>query len=556
MTVKPKELGLPRKFKGFWPGQWEAIEFVAKSEAKVVLVEAPTGIGKTLIMAALQKHLNTKMLYTCSTKQLQSQVIKDFKYAVELKGRSNYHCSKDPKSFPKLSANECTKDARNCITCMYPCPTNPAKTDKQGCPCDDINEKCPCIQNCPYLIQKSIAKQADLAVLNTAFFLAEANFVGDFSGWPWIVLDEGDEMENHLMGFEKVSITQRQIDRLKIGPPSKKTVAEAWIEWMVLKAIPAIYQRIRALDPASPVDQRERQQLGRLVRRYEFLSTQDMSKWVFYPDEKSWDFKPVFIAPFAESDIWKHGERFLMMSASFLSKKHRAQQLGLKDSQVDIIRLDSPFPPENRPIFFVASANMTNKNKAEAWPQAIETMDDLLDDHIAEKGIIHSVSYPLTQFVMENSRHHARLMTHDTRNRIKVLEDFKKSPTNEVLVSPSMSRGVDLPGDQARFSIILKAPFPYLGDPQISRRLYSTGREGEIWYAMQAIAEIIQMTGRIVRYVGDWGICYIIDVQFNRLFNDNRWLFPDWWQAGLISAPKKDDYEWWRERAKLLRGKV
>ena len=88
------DLGLPEKFTEFRTHQILALERIEASKKKVVLLEAPTGSGKTLIMAALGKYLGEQVCYTCHTKQLQSQVVNDFPYAVELKGRANYSCLK------------------------------------------------------------------------------------------------------------------------------------------------------------------------------------------------------------------------------------------------------------------------------------------------------------------------------------------------------------------------------------------------------------------------------------------------------------------------------
>jgi Rad3-related DNA helicase len=541
MTVKPKELGLPRKFKEFRPEQWEAVETIAASEAKVVLLQAPTGVGKTVVMAALGKYLNTKILYTCHTKQLQDQVRGDFPYAVELKGRSNYSCAKSPGDFPHLTANECTKNDRNCITCMM---QDCGIRDKQ-----DTEGACPCVSLCDYLIQKNQAKRSSMAVLNMPLFLAEANFVGDFSGWPWIVLDEGDLTEDALMSFIQVSVTKRQIDRLGIGPPAKKTVAEAWVEWMVEKAIPAIDSRITKIaDSTRPADIREAKELGRLQRRYRFLSNQSLDKWAFVPSDTSWDFKPIFISSFAQHNLWEHGERFLVMSATILSGKHFARHLGLKESEVEMIDLPSPFPPKTRPIFFMPATQMTHKNKDSAWPEAVEALDNILDKHPDEKGLVHTVSYPLTRFVLENSRHKHRFLQHDMKTRIQVLNKFKKSASNDVLVSPSMDRGIDLPGNQCSFVVILKIPSPNIGDAQISRRLYSTGKDGQICHAMQTIRSMVQSTGRGVRFSGDTCVSYIIDTQFIRLYNENRWLIPRWWLEALVTFPRPDELERWRQK--------
>ena len=48
---------------------------IRRSKKKVVLLQGATGSGKTLIMAAMGKYLDTQVLYTSHTKQLQGQVV-------------------------------------------------------------------------------------------------------------------------------------------------------------------------------------------------------------------------------------------------------------------------------------------------------------------------------------------------------------------------------------------------------------------------------------------------------------------------------------------------
>lgn len=528
-NLTPAELGLPERFGEFRPQQLMALERIAKSDKKVILLQGPTGTGKTLLVAALGKRLEEHVLYTAHTKQLQSQVVADFPYAVELKGRSNYFCLKG-----KVTCQECTKDWGNkkpkaCKACDYNCPARP--------PAEDV-DTCPCARACPYLIQKARAKRADLAVLNTAFFLTEANYVGDFSGWDWVVLDEGDLSENALMSFIEVTLTAAQIEKLKLIPPRAKTVASAWLEWAQDIVIPTIEKRLKALEDAvSEKALRENTELERLLRKLRFLITQNLEQWAFIPTETSWTFKPVFISNYAKHNLWRHGERFLVMSATIISARQFARDLGLSLDDIEFIELPSNFPPERRPIFFTPSADMTHKNKDVAWDQAVRAVDQILMEHPHEKGLIHTVSYPLARYVFENSAHKVRLVQHDSFHRISVLEAFKADDRPLVLISPSMDRGVDLPEDLCRFIVLLKVPFPYLGDIQISRRLYSA-KDGPFWYAVQTIRTIVQATGRGMRSEDDYCESYILDEQFRRLYRDYTDLFPQWWRQAL-TPPKR-----------------
>ena len=72
-----------------------------------------------------------------------------------------------------------------------------------------------------------------------------------------------------------------------------------------------------------------------------------------------------------------------------------------------------------------------------------------------------------------------------------------KQPT--VLLSPSMSEGVDLKGDASRFQILCKVPYPYLGDKLVKKRMY----KWKWWYPLQTAKTIVQSVGRMVYVIED-----------------------------------------------------
>src|SRR4030095_11554461 len=84
----------------------------------VMFLEGPTGVGKTLIAELVRRKLKAKTIYTCTTKALQNQFVKDFEYAQVLKGRVNYLTQ---MGMIDEMGREC-KDMRLCVTaadCNY-----------------------------------------------------------------------------------------------------------------------------------------------------------------------------------------------------------------------------------------------------------------------------------------------------------------------------------------------------------------------------------------------------------------------------------------------------
>jgi Rad3-related DNA helicase len=102
-----------------------------------------------------------------------------------------------------------------------------------------------------------------------------------------------------------------------------------------------------------------------------------------------------------------------------------------------------------------------------------------------------------------------------------------------------MERGVNLPGDLCRVAVVMKVPFLNLGDKQISTRLHSDKKSGQLWYNVSAIRTLVQMCGRGIRSAEDRCSIYILDAQFERLYRENKYLFPEWWRAALKMPVKE-----------------
>lgn len=100
------------------PAQQEAVDAIVRrfeSGATVVLLDAPTGSGKTLVAELVRRKLGMRAVYVCSDRGLQDQVLRDFAYAQVIKGRRNYPTANRPDAFPELTADDCTGTAeRRC----------------------------------------------------------------------------------------------------------------------------------------------------------------------------------------------------------------------------------------------------------------------------------------------------------------------------------------------------------------------------------------------------------------------------------------------------------
>lgn len=506
--------------KPFRPHQIEALEQIMECESRVIVLKAPPGSGKSLIgMTMLQEKGNG--LYLVHSKMLQTQLNHDFPEpeSVVLFGRSNYPCGSD-RAEPGTTAADC------------------------------IDEKCKLA--CEYKIQKKKAVESSIAVLNYAYALTEWNYVGKFSERDLVVIDEADMLDKILSDFIGLSITERNMRALNLRTPEYKSEgANALIDWqewakegykLTCKYIEAMKKEEARWGIMSEPDEYERSQMKKLQQyknlKYRFgVMVEHLNKdWVCQVTEskwgETWSWKPNWMIPeLAEHALWQHGGQFLLMSGTMHPKPILSLLLGIPENDIEYFEVKTDFPPENRPIYLKPVANMVFKEMKEETPKIVEAVEQVLTDHPDVKGIIHTVSYSLTQAIMEIES--PRLITHDATNKQEVIQKFRDSIRPLILVSPSSERGLDLPDESCRLIIMVKAPFLSLGDKFVSKRVYSS-RTGQKWYISDLLMTIEQAASRGMRHQEDFCTVICLDKQIIRAITDNPGIVSEYFRESLI----------------------
>jgi Rad3-related DNA helicase len=293
------------------------------SGKNVVLLDAPTGSGKTLIGELVRQQLHSRALYLCSSISLQTQFARDFPYASLLKGRSNYPTRDNPSQFPKLNAGDCNKERTDLPACSE------CRTENN----EDMHCRwCHPVRDCPYESAKRTAIRSELVCTNTAYFLYEANFVGNLPiNRQLIIVDEADTLEDQLLSFVSVTITQKRAKEYGIEPPSKKTVESAWVEWAKQAYTTLANIKIKGDDVSSIRNRLSVQRLLANVQRLNHPQTGlAAGGWVYTGyDRGDISFKPIDVNHLAKDYLWRHCGRFLLMSATTISFPVLAETLGL-----------------------------------------------------------------------------------------------------------------------------------------------------------------------------------------------------------------------------------
>lgn len=545
-------LALPEKFTAYRPHQIDAIQQIMAAYddgADVVILDAPTGTGKTIIAETVRRLLGDPAVYICSDKQLQHQFAGDFPYARVLKGRSNYDTLSTPARI--ASCDDCDKRGQGeDAHCSY---------------CGDRT------YDCPYNVAKSEALSSPLAVLNTAYFMTEANFVESMSGREFGIADECDTLEESLMGFVEFHVSERAMKDLGLTPPKKGIHRQTMIDWLNTELLPAIERAITKLDGARHMDELEKR---RKIRRWMRLQQQaeltageyddswvrlyeqmyHRGEWVDKPELK---LKPVKVSKWGRDTLWRHCGRWLIMSATVVSAEEMIDSLGLdyvEDADVDepldvrVVSVPMTFPAENRPIFYAPVANLTRKLEEAETPKLLEHIG-ILTDARPVRTLIHAHKYALANKIVPYLEAHygrdRQVITYKHASEKELALRRLEESADGILVSVSMGRGVDLPGDACRLGIICKVPFPYLGDNQVKERLKMPG--GEEWYATLTARVILQACGRPVRSITDHAETWILDRAFADFYKRWRAMFPEWWQDAYQFVRVREFQEYVRQ---------
>lgn len=498
---------------------------------KYIILEAGTGTGKSAIATTLAKMYGSAYILTM-TKQLQAQYADEFDFPL-VKGRQNFACLNDNL--------ESTCDMGTCKTTPtssnFFCPYGVAKNltlDAELAFEDSYGGTVfyQSGQHCHYWNQKANAVNSPITLMNYDYGILELNYVKHFGTRSLLILDEAHNIENKLMKTMEVNLFNYRLEKDINKVISKETLKDGELEdWiMEIAAITESYEDIDIKDISKNKADRVRSTIGRLKSLKNNLE-KEPKNWVIDADDTGVTFKPLKVHHYATNNLLKYGDVVIFMSATILSHKMFSKWLGLNPNEVYHIKVDSPFSKEKRPIILDLAGKMSANRIKDTAPKTIPILQKILEKHKGDKGLIHTNSYKCQRYINRNLPN-SRLISHTSKNREEVLNYFEKDENPLVLVSPSMSEGVDLPYDKCRFQVIYKIPFPYLGDKQVDMRR----RRDQKWYAYKTVMTLMQAYGRGMRAEDDSCYTYILDSDVNMILKSPlyRSLIPDFFKEAIV----------------------
>lgn len=534
--------------------------FKAYTDNKHAILIAPTGSGKSII-ALLYSHCIS--IYTESASAilasdtfLQKQYVdshekftahlKSMQFAM-LKGKSNYVCNQNMMPYT---------DGICAIRQI-----SPAKAF----------ENMPCADKCEYVQTYNKTLNSTTKVLNYHVFLSYANFVGshEIIAANSYVFDECHKIDDILDSFANTSVHinilktfELFVDNLSYLSLDNYNAAKEAYEHsrelfkLFVKSVLAgdsyvaihnkyitmlnsvlnyfnsaeyfteLYdncvKQASMLGPNSlPVSIQVVFDMQDLITKFYFLLEDAKS----IPGEK-------FVAAFNQESmritlsnidtesrfktlIERHIENpILFMSATVGNADYFAKHLGL--IEFEIIHVDSIFDFERSPIVAVQPLlSMSQANKTQNQPILVQYIDSILDAHSKHNGIIHTSNKALAAYIKANSKHTNRMLTYSNKYEKQEILTLLTPESNYVILAFSMEEGVDLYDDLARFQIIAKLSWQYLGDLIVKRKMEVYPE----WYTMTTLNATLQTIGRPIRNANDYAITYVTDTSFVKVID-------------------------------------
>jgi ATP-dependent DNA helicase DinG len=203
------------------------------------------------------------------------------------------------------------------------------------------------------------------------------------------------------------------------------------------------------------------------------------------------------------------------------------KETGFKEDEVYLIDEDSNIPIQSRKIIFlktdyVEAADALSSN-------IISQIEAILKIRSEQRGVILLTSYSQMEHILQSisDENKKRLLPiFRGQDKYKILEAHKKSK-NSVLISPGLESGVNLPDDDSRFQIIVKAPYYPTVDDLRMKKIYDSEPDHRRYFLKSAY-RLLQMAGRSVRHMRDYATTYVLDSKAERMIYYQKKDLPKW----------------------------
>lgn len=532
------------------------------SNGKHIIAEMPTGTGKSIVAMFIAAYFDDKSYILTSDKLLQQQYedfvnnvlkqnsadldlcTKHFAKFQVLRGRDNYICNQNNLAFSQGTCQENGLSIRQATVTM------------------------PCSKTCEYIVNRQLAIDSQCAILNYSYWLTLMNRTpaNKFGTRAVTIMDECHKIDDVLTTFMDISIgpkfiqdcskaesmivgmiNQAELDdyisyKEQLFAIIKSIIAEVSVGASIdaqrtivtqlitnaynlldslQKPIECLANKIENNTPLSVFDKALKRFIGKLqelcVSLDDIMSaTAPQPSSLIIVLEQSTNsivFKCTNDELLCKQLVHRHCNLQVFMSATIGDIESWAKLNGVTNYVGYSIESDWQF--KCSPIHIcMPLISLSYANIYANLPRLVETIDNILELHESDNGVIHCATKRIANYICANSKYKSRTITYtNSTEKSNIVSNILVPGNNKVLVAYSATEGVSLDDDKCRFQIIAKLSWQNLGDIVIKTKADNNGN----WYILKTLQSLIQAIGRGIRHSEDYCTTYILDSSFSRI---------------------------------------
>lgn len=518
------------------------------NKKKNVILSAGTGVGKSIIGAVIANVFKNReeaeftevllpsmlVVHSNSLVKQYGNTFKDFGSDEfhQIIGAGNYKCE-----FAEAMSLEKDKKytAEDCIK---------SKADKldQAKYCD----------NCEYNIARSHINKTDTLITNYSYHFITSMMGSFVKKRELIIFDEGHTINDVFCDHATIEISAEILNRY-VDECTKLFPAELKREIAEMKSIRSSLLR-EELSEANYVNPLKKMQkvfadIGtsfttkaeksnienylkykKLGKKYSSHATRIADLFAYQydhsveykSDKMVLTIKPIFVGKMSSNIMSDYN---LFMSAT-ISPEYMKTTMNLDSNSTAYVGLDPVYDIDAKQVIFCGNKKLNYSSLKD--PATIEYLQDVVCEIVKSanednyKGLMFTPSFTLGELLSKKIPKETKVFLHKSGIKADVIvNEFKAYNGKAILISPSIYEGLDFPGDESRYQILVKCPYASLGD----KRIEHIAHNYPDIYKILALKKMIQGLGRSVRNKDDYAISFILDQNAEQLFKSplNVW---------------------------------
>lgn len=570
----------PFPFESPRPGQVELIESIesAMSEKLRMLVQAPTGLGKTagVLYPALKESLarGQRVVYV-TPKNSQHAVAEDAVARFNDTGSAVKSLTITAKSKICFKAEplcnpEYCEFARDYYTKVYEHGAIDRLAKKKKLTSRAFKKLGEELEICPFELQLDVAREADVVICDYNYVFAPRSAFGQLTtseigqeGKPNLVIDEAHNLPSRSMDYYSPSLSSFALEKMREPmrelPARFKREAEELLDSCIgaIVACRPDTEKPTEIDPPLEIFLAQDAELRTFLSRYlesdteirpkdpvlrlcfywaeftaalEFVQEKEREEFftTFHPHPSGGVIK-ITCCDASEmlKDSYDEYEQVVAFSATLKPFEYYAKLSGLDPEHLRISEFHSPFPKSNRKLLIIPQISTKYSDRERNFPRIAEAIQKIA---ALRKGnylaffpsfefldrVLEKITPP-EDFLLLRQERQMTAADHEA-----ILEHLREGHTPTILFAVQggvFSEGVDYPGEMVIGAFVVGPPLPTFDLERERMRGYYEEhyRSGfDYAYTYPAMAKAVQAAGRVIRSERDRGLIVLMDSRFTQ----------------------------------------